>query len=63
MLHQAASIFRENSLPKTGAMQPVIDRKRMEELIEQMGYEAAVSYARGVEEEQRCSGMSMATPW
>ena len=63
LLHQAASIFRENSLPKTGAMQPVIDRKRMEELIEQMGYEAAVSYARGVEEEQRYSGMSMATLW
>ena len=63
LLHQAASIFRENSLPKTGAMQPVIDRKRMEELIEQKGYEAAVSYARGLEEEQRYSGMSMATPW
>ena len=37
--------------------------KRMEELIEQKGYEAAVSYARGLEEEQRYSGMSMATPW
>ena len=44
-------------------MQPVIDRKRMEDLIEQKGYEAAVSYARGLEQEQRCSGMSMATPW
>ena len=38
-------------------------QKRMEELIEQKGYEAAVSYARGLEEEQRYSGMSMATPW
>ncbi len=44
-------------------MQPVIDRKRMEDLIEQKGYEAAVSYARGLEQEPRCSGMSMATPW
>ena len=63
LLHQAASAFRENALPKTGAMQPAIDRKRMQELIEQKGYKAAVSYAREQEEEQRYSGMSMATPW
>ena len=63
LLHQAASIFRENALPKTGAMQPAISRKRMQKLIEQKGYKAAVNYAREQEAEQQYSGMSMATPW
>ncbi len=63
LLHQAASIFRENALPKTGAMQPAISRKRMQKLIEQKGYKAAVNYAREQEAEQQYSGMRMATPW
>ena len=63
LLHQAASIFRENALPKNGAMQPAISRKRMQKLIEQKGYKAAVNYAREQEAEQQYSGMSMATPW
>ena len=62
LLHQAASIFRENALPKTGAMQPAISRKRMQKLIEQKDYKAAVNYAREQEAEQQYSGMSMATP-
>ena len=63
LFRSMGQVFQDNSLPQSGAMQTGLDRKRMQEMIDLKGYEAARSYAREQEEEQRYSGMSMATPW
>jgi len=63
LFRSMGEVFRDNSLPQSGEMQTGLDRKRMQELIEQKGYEAARSYAREYQAEQQYSGMSMATPW
>ena len=63
LFRSMGEVFRDNSLPQSGGMQTGLDRKRMQELIEQKGYEAARSYAREYQAEQQYSGMSMATPW
>ena len=63
LFRSMGEVFRDNSLPQSGGMQTGLDRKRMQELIEQKGYEAARSYAREYQAEQEYSGMSMATLW
>ena len=63
LFRSMGQVFRDNSLPQSGAMQTGLDRKRMQEMIDLKGYKAARSYAREYQAEQEYSGMSMATPW
>ena len=63
LMHQMGKIFQENSLPQAGPRFAPIDRKRMQELIERMGYKAAKSYAQAQEEEQEYNGPTMSAPW
>ena len=63
LLRSMGQVFQDNSLPQSGAMQTRLDRKRMQEMIDLKGYEAARSYAREYQAEQEYSGMRMATPW
>ena len=63
LFRSMGQVFQGNSLPQSGAMQTGLDRKRMQEMIDLKGYEAARDYAREYQEEQRYSGISMAMPW
>ena len=63
LLFHMGQIFRDNSLPQSGALTLGIDHKRMQKLIDQKGYQAAQNYARELQEEQQYSGQTMATPW
>ena len=62
LMHQMGKIFQENSLPQTGPRFMPIGRKRMQELIERMGYKAAKSYAQAQEDEQEYNGPTMSAP-
>ena len=63
LFQRMGQIFQSNSLPQSGAVQFGIDRKRMQELIDQKGYQAARNYARGLQEGQQHSGQTMTAPW
>ena len=63
LMRQMGRIFQENSLPQTGPRFAPIGRKRMQELIDRMGYKAAKSYAQAQEEEQEYNGPTMSAPW
>ena len=63
LLHHLGSIFQDNSLPQSGSMRLGIDQKRMQELIDQKGYQAARDYAREQQREQQYNGPTMAAPW
>ena len=63
LLHRLGSIFQDNSLPQSGSIQLGIDQKRMQELIDQKGYQAARDYAREQQQEQQYSGPTMSAPW
>ena len=63
LFHHLGSIFQDNSLPQSGSMRLGIDQKRMQELIDQKGYEAARNFAREQQQEQQYSGPTMAAPW
>ena len=60
LMHQMGKIFQENSLPQAGPRFMPIGRKRMQELIERMGYKAAKSYAQAQAE---YNGPTMSAPW
>ena len=63
LFQRMGQIFQDHSLPQSGAAQLGIDRKRMQELIDQKGYQAARNYAHGLQEEQQYAGPTMTTPW
>ena len=62
LFQRMGQIFQDNSLPQSGPAQLCLDRKRMQELIKQKGYQAARNYARGLQEEQQYN-QTMTTPW
>ena len=62
LLHHMGSIFRDNSLPQSGAPLMRIDRKRFAELARRKGYQAARNYAREMQEENEYNGQTMAAP-
>ena len=62
LFQRMGQIFQDHSLPRSGSAQLGIDRKRMQELIDQKGYQAARNYARGLQEEQQYN-QTMTTPW
>ena len=59
LFQRMGQIFQDNSLPQSGTVQLGIDRKRMQELIDQNGYQAARDYARGLQEEQQYNDPTM----
>ena len=63
LLHHLGSIFQDNSLPQSGSMRLGIDQKRMQELIDQKGYQAARNFAREQQQEQQYSGPTISAPW
>ena len=61
LLQDLGRIFqKETPLPPGGEIR--IDKQRMRELVGRIGYQAAKSYARSVQEEQD-SGPKMQSPW
>ena len=59
LFQRMGQIFQDHSLPRSGPAQLGLDRKRMQELIDQKGYQAARDYARGLQEEQQHSDPTM----
>ena len=59
LFQRMGQIFQDNSLPQSGAVQLGLDRKRMQELIDQKGYQAARNYARGLQEERQYNDPTM----
>ena len=61
LLHDLGRIFqREMPLPPGGEIR--LDKQRMRELVGRIGYQAAKSYVRSVQEEQD-NGPTMQSPW
>lgn len=60
LLHHLGRIFRDTTPSDTTGQRLHIDRKRLQELIEQKGRKAAMLYAQ---EEQENGGQTMRTPW
>ena len=63
LLHHMGGVFRDNSLPRSGAPLMRIDRKRFAELARRKGYQAARNYARALQEENEHNGQTMSAPW
>ena len=63
LLHHMGGVFRDNSLPQSGAPLMRIDRKRFAELARRKGYQAARNYAREMQEENEFNGQTMSAPW
>ena len=63
LFQRMGQIFQDNSLPQSGTAQLGLDHKRIQELIEQKGYQAARNYAHGLQEEQQHNGQAMTSPW
>ena len=61
LLHDLGQIF-QTEIPPPPVEGIRIDRQRMRQLIERLGYQAAKSYAHSVQEEQE-NGQLMGTPW
>ena len=63
LLHHMGGVFRDNSLPQSGAPLMRIDRKRFAELARRKGYQTARNYARALQEENEHNGQTMSAPW
>ena len=63
LFQRMGQIFQDHLLPQNGPVQLGIDRKRMQELIDQKGYQAARNYAHGLQEEQQHNGQAMTASW
>ena len=60
LLHHMSRVFRDTMPTDTTGQRLHIDRKRLQELIEQKGRKAAISYTQA---EQEDGGQTMYTPW